>query len=278
MSWGEIREELIERAPGLSLDQANRYIRRAYREILDLRDWSGLHQDGILQTVAAYEAGTIAVTQGSTAIVGTGTAFTAEMTGRRLYVHGSDGEVYTFTYVGPTAATLDRPYESAVNSEAGFIIFQSRYSLPAQVKLVEIMGGGKMPMDRVPVVEFRSAYPMFCDLPMGWAPANDTDESSAPVLHTIDFYPFPMLAVGVPYTYLTAVYEFDGQNTADSPLPWVSVDAIVSGALMRAGVQDGTDYQTFLNRMERVENQRETPRQMQMADRFTEHRRRRLYR
>lgn len=268
-TWGELRAELAARVPGRGNDLLTTWLQRSYREILDHRDWRGLHADARLQTFAPYEVGTVALTSGSSSLTGTGTTFTAGMTGRKFRAVGRD-EWYTFTYVSATSATLDRPYEGDTNAASTYLIYQDRYTLPAQVKTVEWMEGLN------PENLNRLRANVFCmDIPTCWANGNDSDEATPPVLHSVELWPAPNLSMGIPYSYLTAVFEFDGLNTSDSPLPWVSQDAIVSGALYRAGVQDDSDFNKFLSNMNRVENNSTPPQQMQMADRFTAHRLRR---
>jgi hypothetical protein len=66
--------------------------------------------EAVLQTTAPYSTGTVAVTEGSAAVTGTDTVWTAGMSGREFRVTGRD-EIYTFTRTGNTTGTLDRNYE-----------------------------------------------------------------------------------------------------------------------------------------------------------------------
>lgn len=270
MTWGAIRAEAASRAPGRGNDLLTNWIQRSYREILDQRDWQGLHADGLLQVVASYVAGTVALTKGSTAVTGTGTIFTIAMTGRK-FRNVSGEEWYTFTFVSATSGTLDRAYEGATEATAAYWLYQDRYTVPAVVKLVETMGG-KGPID-IGVLRYQS--PSIGGTRF-WTSGNDTDDAVPPVLHTVELWPYPDASFGISYRYLTTVFDFDGFNTSDSPLPWVSPDAIIAGVMYRAGLQDQTEFMRFLSLMERVDNQRIPPMQMQMADRFTAHRAKRL--
>lgn len=60
-----------------------------------------------------YNAGTVTVTNGSTAITGSGTVWTSSMTG--MYIALS-GVYYQFTYVSPTSGTLGTPYAGTTQS------------------------------------------------------------------------------------------------------------------------------------------------------------------
>ena len=76
------------------------WINQAQDEIQVFFDWPFLIKEKFLQTVAEHTTGTgtIGVTNGSTAVTGTGTSWTAAMTGRKFRITG-DNEWYTFTYV-----------------------------------------------------------------------------------------------------------------------------------------------------------------------------------
>ncbi len=65
--------------------------------------------------------GTVAVTQGSASVVGTGTAFTAAINGQQFRASGAP-DVYTLTFVDATHATLDRPWTGATAANAAYAV------------------------------------------------------------------------------------------------------------------------------------------------------------
>jgi hypothetical protein len=72
-----------------------------------------------------YTTGTIAVTNGSTAVVGSGTAFTANMVGRSLGVTDSnpDGAIYKIaSFTDTTHITLENDYGGNTNGGASYMI------------------------------------------------------------------------------------------------------------------------------------------------------------
>ena len=284
MTWGEIRFLLSKQAPGVDLELVTAWINEAYREILDTHPWKGLEADAVLQTVASYAAGTANATLASAAVTGTGTAWTAGMTGRRFRVDGHN-EFYAFTYVSATSGTLDRAYEGATVTGAAYKIFQNTYALASPVKYLQFVTNLTLqrPLTLKTRAELEAMAParMAVGEPQYYAPVSDTAESAPPVLHQIELYPIPSLAAGYPYTYQKAVESFDGTNTTSSPAPWVSPDAIGAGARRRilAYQKDwkGEDnarkaFEAWLERMVRVESARVGPVRVRMAERYTRHR------
>lgn len=85
-----------------------------------------------------YATGTIALTQGSTAVTGTGTAFSANVApGARLL--GPDGRTYTVAAVASaTGLTLTSAYLGATVSGAGYKIFAVANSLAAVANAVNL--------------------------------------------------------------------------------------------------------------------------------------------
>lgn len=79
-------------------------------------------------TSADYVAGTVAVTTGDTAIVGTDTVWTAAHSGLKIYVK-SGHEIYTFTRTGATTGTVERNYVDDTDTDSTYVIFKRRYSL-----------------------------------------------------------------------------------------------------------------------------------------------------
>lgn len=81
-------------------------------------------------TNAPYSTGTVAVTNGSATVTGTGTVFTRDFDGRQFSVAGSHDE-YTVTFVTSTSLTLDHPYIGTTAAAATYEITSSEYWLPA---------------------------------------------------------------------------------------------------------------------------------------------------
>jgi hypothetical protein len=95
-------------------------------------------------SVQSYSTGTVALTNGSNAITGTGTSWTSDMTGRLFIVHsGTCRQAYTFTYVSPTSGTLESTYGTgadgahpcATDSAAQYML-NDQIILPASTHLL----------------------------------------------------------------------------------------------------------------------------------------------
>lgn len=118
---------------GTPLRGVVRAINDAVNEIDWAGDWSFWQAETDLVILAEESTGTVAVTQGSVDVVGTGTTITADMVGRKFTA--SSAEVYTIAArTDDTHFALDTAYVSASDSEAGFSIYQDAYALPSDLK------------------------------------------------------------------------------------------------------------------------------------------------
>jgi hypothetical protein len=231
-TWGQIRLLLSPAAATLSPDLLDGFINTRYAEILDHYPWKGLEVNTTLETTAAYTSGTVSVTQGSAAIVGTGTVWTSGMSGLKFNAI-ADATTYVFTFVDATHGTLDRLYEGGSSATATFAIFQDTYVLPANVKtLLSVVSPitGRPLEDLTERQEIERPLVPFCPgEPQGWAMAEDTNELNPPVLHTVRLTPAPNEARGYPMRYQKATAGFDGTTTAAGMLPWVTDQVLLNG-------------------------------------------------
>jgi hypothetical protein len=293
-TWGNLRLILQTGAPGVSLDLLDSWLNARYEALLESTDWTGLKAHATIQTQAAYQSGTdtVTLTVGSAAVVGVGTAWTSDITGRSFYRPG-DTVVYTATYVSATSLTLDRPYESNGGDAAGvvyagsaYVFMTNVYSLPSDCRsVVEVLD----PVTGLPMASFTSAgldasagSRARVGDPHAWDAWDDSAESSPPVLHQIEFFPPPLRARGIPLEYLKATLGFDGGNTAGSPVPFLSSRVLLDGvradiALYQNNFNAAKGYEALyqdeLARLLRLEHaQRRKITALKMADRFTRHR------
>lgn len=291
-TFGEIQFELSHfcraaQLPAVDLDLLKNWINESYNEVLKLREWKGLEVDAVLQTVATYRTGTVDVTNGGTTVTGTGTTFTAAMTDRWIRFIGRD-EYYTFTYVGATSGTLDRAYEGETVDDGTFEIFQNTYELPARTRHIALMRNPRVnaPMERMTTekLDAASASRLTIGEPAYYRPASDTDDTTTPIYHQVEIFPAPEESIGLPYTYIRLPIEFDGTNTSAEILPWVNPRAVLAGAkalvLAHFGRYDAAAAEQMIQRgsvgvMHQAESDAVGPGKIEMADRFTRHRRRR---
>ena len=110
-SYGSIRLRLSKLAPGVDLELLDGWIQDRYTQILDELPWKRLEAESIFQSPASYSAGTVAATQGSNAIVGTGTNWTQQMTGLMIRINNGTEFYSIASWTDATHITLDRGFE-----------------------------------------------------------------------------------------------------------------------------------------------------------------------
>lgn len=216
-TFGDIRFQLSKVHPGVDHDLLDAWILEGYQHILAELDWQRLDAKTSIAIPAEHNTGTVAVTAGSSSITGTGTTWTAQMTGRMFRVT-TDEEYYQFTYVSATAGTLDRVYGGETAAEAAYRINQNVYALPGDARAVQGVDGLEL-RGRSQLSPWRTDY----GTPIQWAPYMDS--FTDPPLLQIEVYPVPTEAglLAVSYTMDAAPASLD---TSVSLLPWASPAAI----------------------------------------------------
>jgi hypothetical protein len=283
MTYGQIRYELTKAMPGVDLALLDGWLYDRYQAILDALSWQRREVESILQSTAKYNAGTVAVTNGSTGVTGTGTTWTTGMTGRRFRVAGRY-EYYEFTRTGNTTGTLDRAYEGGTNAAAGYTIFQNVYLLPSDVVTVKDLRAIATPglLTRVSLAHLNEISPSretFGD-PVYWALF--MDDASDPPRAQIELYPIPEYSRGYPLVYVADVTP--PSTTSASILPWMRPAALKYGAKADeralAGDFDGAQwyenrFKEALAEMMGVETRRRGATPLRVADWMTRHQTRR---
>lgn len=140
-----------------------RALNKAAGDVYRAHEWPERKTNGLyLTTKAPYVIGTIQLTNGSTAVTGTGTVWVAGHTGMRLAL-SYDGASYVFTRTGATTGTLDRAYQGADGSGLAYVLYQDTYALDATVEsllvkevVVHKQGGG--PIRPVTFADFEQEW------------------------------------------------------------------------------------------------------------------------
>jgi hypothetical protein len=309
-TWGQLRFQLQAGSPGgVSLDLIDEWLNGRYTAVLQSNAWQGAKAHATIATTAAYRSTTDSATftVGSASVTGAGgTNWLVARIGQKMYRPG-DTATYTVTAVGGVAAlTLDRAYEG--NGEAvgtafagsAYVFMQNIYALPADCRsVVTILN----PSTGLPLDEYTQdglnasagARTLVGD-PAAFAVADDSAETSPPVLHQVELYPPPLTARGFALEYIRDAAVWDGSSTNKSPLPWVTDQVLLQGVradmatylagqaaaagqlgaaqahLATAGRYQSM-YQAELQRILRVEHQERLGAQrFSMAPRFTRHR------
>lgn len=239
MTFGELRFLLSKQYPGVDLDVLDGWLQDRYRQVLQRVSWQRLEMRSLVSLVAEYATGTVTVTNGSTAITGSGTTWAATMNGRLIRI-GADQEWYEFTYVSGTAGTLDREYVGASAAGASYRINKSVYALDTDVRDVQRVGllDPETPLSRQTTKEIdradlnRNTY----GTPQAWALY--MDQVSSPAVQ-IEVWPVPVLAGTLLVSYL---YDPAVPTSASTELlPWVNVAALKAGVGADA-LRHGKDY------------------------------------
>lgn len=289
-TFGQIQFELTHFAkskglPAVDFELLRGWINEAYSDVCDRRQWKGLEVNSGFTAVGVVNTGTISVVNGSTSITGTGTAWTADMSGRQIRVDGRN-DSYGFTYVSSTSATLSRAYEGPTDSNVGYLISIITYTMPEAAKVVTMMVNPNLPEPMVQINQdelnhISLAAPIIGE-PVYWLPANDSGEPPSSVYRQVRIYPPPQADVRLGYVYLKHPTEFTGSNTETALMPWVDPRAVVAGAkaIMLAHFQmyDGAGAELKLQegairKMQQAETDLAGPTKLRMHPRYTRHRR-----
>jgi hypothetical protein len=297
-TWGSLRIQIQQTAPGVSLDLIDGWLQARYTSVLSATDWADLKAHTSLQTQAAHQSttDTVTATVGSAAVTGAGTTWSGAISGQAFYVPG-DTVTYIATYVSATSLTLDRPYEGKSGNPAGMVyagsaytLMQNVYALPADCKSVVTVLD---PITNTPLTPLtKDGLDVYAGprtrvgYPQAWAEYGNTPETNPPVAHQIELFPPPRDSRGFPLEYLRTANPFSGENTSDSPVPFISPAVLLFGVRADCAVHlekytQATGYELqFEKELGRLllaeHSQRRTKTSLKMANRFTRHRLARL--
>lgn len=216
-TFGEIRFQLSKIHPGVDHDSLDALILEGYQHVLAELDWQRLDTKTSIPIPVEYNAGTVAVTNGSASVVGTGTTWTTAMTGRVFRVL-TDGAWYQFTFNSTTTATLDRPYEGTTATGAAYRINQNVFKLPSDCRgVLSVDGLASAVREEIPAA--RSDY----GTPSRWV--SYMDAYTDPPVMQIEVYPLPV-ASGLLAVSFTAESLPATLDVATGVLPWLHPAAI----------------------------------------------------
>jgi hypothetical protein len=285
-SWGQIRLLLQKFAgPQISLDQIDHAINARYELILSLMNWHAIEASAVLRTTAAYSAGAITLTTGSTAVTGVGTAWTSAMSGRQLFL--GNGPVYTVTILSATSLTLDRPFEGT--AYGAYWLAQTLYQLPDDCRNLRsisspVDGANLDAIDEDVFGELEGSFLAVNEPAGSYVPQPDgVDGQTGATVQQILLYPVPTLAQGYPIKYDAVAEAFDGSSTTDAPLAAVSSSALIAGAkadlelekpngsLAKAAAYEAM-YAAFFRAMIHLENDKRPGQRMMLEQSYWQHR------
>ena len=124
--YTEIRESTVN---SLTTAQAKRACNNAIEQLLNGERFPSLLRRFWFKTTSPYTTGTAAVTNGSKAVVGTGTTWVASMVGCRFYV--ASGKYYIVAgFTDSTHITLEEYYTGTTDATATYTIDRDTYIMP----------------------------------------------------------------------------------------------------------------------------------------------------
>lgn len=123
---------VLLRCPTASLFLARQWVSFAFRQIQEKRAWSWLVKEGQFLFPAIYDTGSVAVTNASTTVTGTGTVWTAGMVTRQFRTSAGN-PIYTIVAVdaGAQTLTLDQAWGGADATLQGYQIWRAYVTVPS---------------------------------------------------------------------------------------------------------------------------------------------------
>jgi hypothetical protein len=291
-TWGQLRLQIQQSVPGLTLDKTDEFLTTRYAYVLDRTRWFWLEQRAYVETQAPYRSttDTVNVTQGSASIVGVGTNWTSTLNGLKFQVN-ADGPFYVFMFVDATHATLDRVYEGSTNTGLGYSLFQNVYALPSDCKrVIEVESADDgFRLDELSEAQMGDSVGFRDEIgnPSVYAITPSPESLDGGTTWQIEFFPIPMYAKGYPVRYEREANAFTGSNTGTYPLPFVTDRVLLTGARADAWL-DAADlnkakgyelqFQEELGNMIRAARRQMASAPLKPARRYTRHRLQRLLR
>lgn len=279
---GQVRIALLKTpaGAGYDLELLTERINARYFEILSAHPWTRLHGSGVIQTVAMYNTGTLAITNGLTAVTLTGGSFPTDLNGGRLRVDAA-ATWYTFTRLTASTGTLDRAFEGTTVTTAAFQLWQPIYAVPTDCDVVDSINvpSRMIELDKSTQEAVDEADPSRREVssPRTWAEYKD----SAANVARIELWPGPTLAEGLPIRYRATGTRFDFTDASTEFPDWVDTDTLSYGVEAELLTDKGNlpaaafkeqRFQIGLKGMIAQDCQRMANLHLDMTDRYTVHR------
>lgn len=268
LNFRQMIGEVQQWNPDVSPQMIKRWLNNSYRRVIDKRNWYGLLVKGQVDVPDVVTGGTIALTNGSATVTGTGTAFTADMVGRQIR-SGFSTPLHTIkTFTSPTEVTLDLPWGGQTVSANSYQIFQNIVNFGDNVKWVLAVVNQRqgfrlrlnVPQEELNIHDTWRTQTGWTFMAAGYAPSS----SGVP---QYELYPAPTFAQSFPF--LVYIQPPDFVVDADFPYAFIRADVIVTGAIPKALLFRGknskyydpqaaatleSEFQVELEKMERKDN------------------------
>jgi len=223
-------------------NQAKRYINTALHDMHigfgEKFEWA--ERSAILVTQPEYTTGTVTITQGSTTLTGSGTAWNTAnafgvnntRAGGKIVINGG-AEVYEVSAVGSdTSITLTSAYVSEDASAANYVYFEDEYALandflrPLDLQNFDTNGD----IELIGRNKFRFRYPRnkTTGKPVVATLLNKPFSGNTTPIRKVRFHKPPDAAYSIPYAYVTSNLAVDASGNEQAQLSSDSDEPIVS--------------------------------------------------
>lgn len=213
-NFGTMRARVCGFTQGHLLEsQVELVINRCHQEELEANPWARRRTNTVLNTTAPYSTGTVSVAQGSTALTGVGTAFTAGMVGLQIRPSGQQVALTIGAVGGAGALTLSTAWPSTSIVNQPFVIFRQRYSITGADEVINVTNN--TPLRKKTIEEINLADPgrfSSANPPTFWAPAGRDSNDYA----QFELWPWASAAIPITVEYLIAHTEMHAAT--DRPL------------------------------------------------------------
>jgi hypothetical protein len=137
MNFAQIIGAIGSENPDIDPSDIQVQVNSIVRDIYDRRTWSGLFIRGQIATVGFTIGGSVSVAQGSTQVIGAGTAWTPAVVGQQFRL-GYNTPPMTITACNPftQVLTIEMPWASTSTASAGYFIAQYYYSIGSNIKYI----------------------------------------------------------------------------------------------------------------------------------------------
>lgn len=141
----------------------NRAIQMALEEVYQSHDFPYyINKEGVIELIADYTEGTVAVTNGSTTVTGAGTTWTSAMEGRKIRFNGENAYYRIDEVSAADTIVLEHEYQGDDDTDATYVIFKDEYRLAPDVDRYKTFRQleNNIPLSSIAVTNFDRRYPM----------------------------------------------------------------------------------------------------------------------
>lgn len=244
MNYASLQGRVISENPDSS-SMAGIWINDSVRTIYDRRTWYGTMIRGQIVSPQVYNTGTVTVTNGSSTVIGTGTAWTNSLVNRQFRI-GFNTPIYNITAVNsPTSLTIEFPY-AGQNGSFGYFIAQYYYNIGGNIKYVyeckNLLLGIRLNCNLNQRTLDNSdpwRSQQFTPYALAQMPADQSGN------YMVELYPVPIIVQAFPY--IAFIQPPNLVNDSDNLPPFIRGDIVVKYAIAEALVWRGPKKNPYYN-------------------------------